>query len=708
MGTRRGTYPYLRPHGSSDGICTSSALDPGQDGVQGTLWVGKKRRVKGRKDKKLLLFTLIFLILCVVGIGVAIIGYATYKTNYPKYMAIAQQGLQELHSAATLLEALSSNPFDSHRINQAQQDFSTALTDFVQVDRVMEPFPGISSVASIVSTRFRSALHLVTIAIGVSQAGVSGCKILKIFLARFQNPFSATASGLTMGDISSIDEQIHMIRIAFDSIYGAASEIQPDDLQQFDPHISKLFAPLQNELKILEGGIENLDEHLMILPELLGIGKPANYLIEVLDSSELRPGGGFIGNDGFATLSGGKLTAAHITDVDLLDALFRQTLQTRNARFPYPRAYSWFGNVLARDSWSFRDSNLDPDFPTDARYGEQNFLREGGTFPSNMPIQGVIAITPAFIEHALDITGPIFLPEYNETVTSQNLVSLIHYHQLGRAGEGSGLIASPDGYSSLRKHFSGLLAEHFLTQLRHLSPSTLPKFFQLLIRSLHTKDIQVYFNSSMVEGALQYLHLDAALQAPADDGLTVVDANMAGNKANTFILNKLDDQVTLTADGEAVHHTSISYSWVIPGQVYASAYGFHYRDYVRIYVPSNSILLSQNGWQTYEPYGGSHAFGQQVWGGYFTMNYGQTHTISLVWMVPSAVKRDANGWHYSYFLQRQAGTNWMVKLSLVLPACASLTNTSGGVLLVGNTRNELRPYMQSLDADKNLTVNYTC
>ena len=41
--------------------------------------------------------------------------------------------------------------------------------------------------------------------------------------------------------------------------------------------------------------------------------------LEVLDSTELRPGGGFIGNYGIATFSGGRLTAAHITDTYLLD-----------------------------------------------------------------------------------------------------------------------------------------------------------------------------------------------------------------------------------------------------------------------------------------------------------------------------------------------------------------------------------------------------
>ena len=111
-------------------------------------------------------------------------------------------------------------------------------------------------------------------------------------------------------------------------------------------------------------------------------------------STELRPGGGFLGSYGIATLSGGRLTSAHITDTYLFDNAFKATGHT----IPLPPTYSWFDIA---PYWSLRDSNLEADFPTTARYAEENYLREGG----KVPIQGVIAITPAFIEQALDITG---------------------------------------------------------------------------------------------------------------------------------------------------------------------------------------------------------------------------------------------------------------------------------------------------------------
>ncbi len=73
-----------------------------------------------------------------------------------------------------------------------------------------------------------------------------------------------------------------------------------------------------------------------------------------------------------------------------------------------PPQYSWmnFGN------WGLRDSNLSGDYPTTAQINMQVFQEQGGG-----PVDGVIDFTPAFIGHIIDVTGPIHVTEYNETIT---------------------------------------------------------------------------------------------------------------------------------------------------------------------------------------------------------------------------------------------------------------------------------------------------
>ena len=193
-----------------------------------------------------------------------------------------------------------------------------------------------------------------------------------------------------------------------------------------------------------------------------------------------------------------------------------------------------------------------------------------------------------------------------------------------------------------------------------------------MVNAVRSKDLQVYFNSAVAENLLRSYHLDAAIQAPTGDSLFVVDANIAPNKANSFIVNPLNYQVTIDSQGAATHRTTLHYAWTIAGQNYGSPL---YRDYVHVYVPPGSILLAQDGWQ---PRGTSNAFNRKVWMGYFTLSYGQTRTITLVWKVPAAASKVQSGWHYQYLVQRQAGALWKLNLQITLPSCAVITNKGEG------------------------------
>ncbi len=644
--------------------------------------------VQGKKHKlkKFYILTIIFLLLCLLGSGVAIVGYQTYDAKYHSYLTLAQTGIKHLQTAMTLMQTLPKKPLDAPTVNQARHEFSTASATFIQLDNGLKSLPGISTSIPVYGARLSAALHVLPLAIEVSQAGLTGCDALNLIISRFHDPLS-TGHGLTMVDFSVIEKDFQQVKGILNLAVKQVNALQPGDLQ-LDSRIGKIVATFHKYLPTLNASLVEVEKLLAVAPTLLGIEVPTNYLIEILDSSELRPAGGFIGNYGIATVSGARLTTAHITDSYLLDKAF----VAAGHNIPYPSTYSWFD--LAPGSWSFRDSNLDADFPTAARYAEKNYHLEGG----NMPVQGVIAITPVLIEHALVITGPINIPEYHETVTAQNLVDRIHFHQLGPGREG-GDISAPDGHSSVRKHFTELLAEHFLARVHQLPSTALSKFLQLMVGSLHSKDLQIYLNSSIAENLLQSNRLGAIIQPPADDSLFVVDANISPSKANQFITNTLNDQVTIDANGNAIHHTAISYAWVTNGPIYGASL---YRDYMRVYVPLNSTLHVQDGWQ---PRGTSKAFGSEVWAGFFTLSYGQTRTITFIWTVPNAASKDGHRWHYQYLIQRQAGAQWKLNLQFLLPSCAAMTNKLGGLVSSTSQKAVLR---QSLNEDMNVGIDYTC
>lgn len=646
------------------------------------VWRKRKRR---HKKRSILIGSLLLLFLASSTSAVA--GYLIDR-SYKADLALAQAGMQHLRSAATLLESLQAHPLAPQVVEQAQQEFAGALSDAQALEAGLANFTGIAGAVPVYGPRLIAAIHLSALAVDVSQAGIGGCKILEMVLARLGSPLNASTPGLTKADFTTLSSEYQTVKTSLNAAINEAVLVQPGDVS-FDAHLAKLLWEFQANIPAVRSALAQEDLLLPALPALLGIGTPAHFLLEILDSTELRPGGGFIGNYGIATFTGGRLSTVHITDAYLLDKAFEYAGHS----LPFPPSYQWFANYLGLSSWSLRDSNLDADFPTAARYGELNFEREGG----NVPLQGVIAVTPSFIEQVLDITGPISVPEYQETVTAQNLVSLIHFHQLGQGG--SDLLPSPDGLSSQRKYFTELLGEHLLARVQQLASADAAKFLGLAVGSLRTKDFQLYFNASQAENALHLLHLDGTIQSPPGDHLFVVDTNVAASKANSFIINTMQDQVSIGEHGNAVHHTTITYAWRLPGQNYGYPL---YQDYVRIYAPPGSTLAKQDGWQ---PLGTSTAFGSQVWAGYFTLAEGQARTITLVWTNHGAVRRDANSWHYQYALQRQAGAQWAVALQVMLPSCASVTDQWGGL---HSKEKQEETLAQSLTQDLSVGVDYTC
>jgi hypothetical protein len=468
-------------------------------------------------------------------------------------------------------------------------------------------------------------------------------------------------------------------------------QLQPSDLQ-VDPRLGPALATFRANLTDIQTGLQKIQSFLSIAPTLLGIGQPASFLIEQLDSTEIRPSGGFIGSYGIATFANGQLTNIQMSDTYLLDNAFLDTGQS----ISYPPAYEWFPLV---PSWSLRDSNLDADFPTAAQYAEQLYHTEGGT----VSLQGVIAITPWFIKDALKITGPIYLPEYDETITPQNFIDRIHSHQLNEEWQG-GDVPSPDGHSSVRKRFTEILFEYFFTRVRQVAPTAMSQFVSLLYTSLHTKDLQIYFNAGAGEDLLQQYQVASTIQAPTGDSLFIVDANINANKSNSFITYTLQDQVAIHASGNAVHHTTLTYSWSDSPESKQNDYGnkSSYIDYIRIYIPPGSTLLTQNGWS---PHRTSIAFNRKVLAGTFTIPSGQTGVVSLNWVVNGAATHDANGWHYHYLVQRQPGITWHQNLQVTLPSCTRSAHSSDKLAFNKGGSGTLN---QDLTTDLNVDVSYNC
>ena len=648
-------------------------------GVQTTTRYRRKRYKQSRPKKWRYILVGICLFLSALCIGLSIIEYPVLDNRYHKDLALAYTGAQDLQTAAALMQTIPHDLFNTKLVVDARHNFTDALTTFTQLNNDLTSIPDVLTFIPIYGTRLYAAKHLVPLAMDVARAGLAGCTIVSTLTSRFHGPLN---KGLTLSDITVLNQNLLQIEVILNQAIQQVDQLQPEDLQ-FDPRLGKMVSEFRSRLPVLEA-------FLSVAPTVFGIGKPAYYLVEMLDTAELRPGGGFIGNYGIATFLDGRLASAQVTDAILLDKGFGYTY-----RVPYPPAYLWF--PLTRE-WGVRDSNLDADFPTSARNGEMLYELEAG----KPPVAGVIALTPALIERMLTLTGPIAVPEYHETVTAQNFIDRILYHQIIEEGLAAN-VASPDGYSSVSKHFTALLGKHFVARLQTLPASLLPRLTQVLIDSMYTKDLQIYFTSAAAEKALQFYHLDDSVQSPAGDGIFVVDANITPSKANRYLVTTVNDQVTIDNAGTATHRTLIEFTWTTPGLTGLDILGpTLYQGYVRVYVPSHSVLLTQSGW---DPHDSGAAFGRTFWGGYSHIPYPNAATITLVWRITGAAQTDAQHWHYSYLIQHQAGAQQNVHLQVALPSCAAITDMSTGVVADSKQYAHLA---QALTQDTEASIDYTC
>lgn len=501
------------------------------------------------------------------------------------------------------------------------------------------------------------------------------------------------------------------------------------------------YGNLLAELPKAPGIFAELAELVDAAPALLGVGHPAYYLVIAMDSTELRPGGGFQGNYGVLELDNGKQSTTNhfsLNDTYKLDEQYAQQhtqSPTADINCPYvtpeaPNYYWWwpircvptppFSSGQQAYGWGLRDSNLSADFPTDARAAMQIAQSTGAT-PDDAPFQGVIAFTPGLIQAILRDTGNITIQFNGKTVvvTPDNLEFWIHEYQLGAAQK------SAQG----RKQFTHELAALLLARLRNLHGAALKPIIKLAFEALKTKDLQVYLADPRVESLLQQLGLASTMATGNGDGYFVVDTNVGGNKANAYVTEQQTDLVTLLPNGGALHRLEITVTYNKTGSIY-SPLSRDYNDVQRVYLPGDATIL---GWSGYNPtylstgscpsnerfasiitdcsqaHGifnvstSSDTPGRTMVLGALTLLCGnppfvgnltdqqaenaqcdtnpQPHTanIFLAWYTPHAYTTDSHGHiHYSELIEKQAGGN--TNLNVYLTTAANASTMSNAVI----------------------------
>jgi Protein of unknown function (DUF4012) len=534
-------------------------------------------------------------VLIVAVLGPSLLLAVNGYQQYTQIKARGADGIQRLLAIKTLvsttgkglgIEAKAKAILQPGVLSEIKQDSDAALVDFEQVNAIVNQHLsaiGVAGVVPILNTRVAAVGHLARVGIDIGQLGDDFASQGAALAPMFNTSLFASSGPaiLTPATFQVLAQLLGEIAVGTNDMASQLVNVQPGDL----PVNAKQRTELEQVMTAMPGITQTINGLVQSLPMLrwaTGVDSPRLFLIQTMDRAELRPGGGFTGQFGKLVLKGGRLGTISLTDVTVLDNNY--------TGYHAPAQYqSWwpFG------SWALRESNMSGDFPTSAQLAMKAFTAESG-----INVDGDISIAVEAIEHLLapNIVGPITIPCYKVTVTDQNLEDEIHYFQLGGgvALDQKCFNASASN-TTLRKSFTATLALALQQQIRTLPADRLGNLFHSISADFAAKNIEVYFGNSTAEAELTKDGLAAAMIRDNHiDSTYIVQSNIGGNKGNIYVSTKVDESVTLDSAGDARHDLKVTMDYHPTGNIYSGGLDTM-RDYVRVYVPSQSRYIGGGG-----------------------------------------------------------------------------------------------------------------
>lgn len=537
-----------------------------------------------------------FLLLCIIIMPLlfaASYGIGALQT-YLTLRAHAQSGYQHLQAVEALFKNThSGSMLDTQKLTQARDDFIAARTDMTQAQNLLKNssfvrdaqqyLPGYKSQIQSATAACQIGIDVADIGQQVTEAAiVLAPQLHSLLLSNTKAPL------ITQDDITLIQNTMDAALVHLQDIRVQSSHISIDTLPLND-HQKALVRQFLGYLPQVQNNVALVQSLLGSANWLLGVNQPRTFLVQTLDSSELRATGGFTGQYGELYINGGRVAPFSLHDVGLLEDYSPTDPTVGNEA---PAAYrSWWPFA----NWGLRDSNLSADYPTSAKLAIERYQAE-----THNHVDGVISFTPVLIEHVLQVAGPLNIPEYGETITAQNLEDRLHYYQLDNKGiRKEEIVEHVSDPGQARKLFTSRLAHVLTDHIRQASPSELLALGKQLMSDLKTKDLQVYVTNPQVESLLEQYHYAAQMDLSAThDGLYIVQMNLSASKASQYVTTTTRDTVKLDASGGALHQLQMRLVYGQRGPVYGLD---TYRDYIRFYVPPQAQFKGGDGFDSGKP-----------------------------------------------------------------------------------------------------------
>ncbi|MDX1614220.1 MAG: DUF4012 domain-containing protein [Candidatus Promineifilaceae bacterium] len=514
-----------------------------------------------------------------------------------------------------------------------------------------------------------------------SRAALAGSEASAVLLALTRA--NEDSDRLNMGEVAvalaDIQPSVQTANLALKEVAVARERLVVEE--QLPWRVRQLLAQYDRERSLIEDWLAIA----AVMPSLLPADQTRNYLIMAQNEDELRPTGGFISGAGVLRLENGHIVSIDFDDANLVDAW-----QTK----PYPEPPAPLQTLMGSEMFLFRDANYWPDFPHSAEQAMRLF-----EYGQELPLDGVIAIDQRFVQLVLEVTGPIGVPELEQTVSANSVIE-----QIRAEWEPSG--RPVETWMANRKSFMGPLANAMLQQLLNRPDSFDPVY---LLRTLHAafeqRHLQLYMRNDEVAATLHTLAWDGHQVAPVGwDYLQVIDYNIGFNKVGANVVRATEYDVTIDESGDSRATVRVSYEnqgrldsgRCQHGTDYSLATRYTdlandcYWNFVRVYSVSEAELttasehpldsgrlLTGARWSGQAQSIASVSDGTVAVGNVFVVAPGEHQEASFTFWRPKLEAGAASAVRqYRLYVQKQAGLkNERVRVKIELPAGATVLET---------------------------------
>jgi hypothetical protein len=617
-------------------------------------------------------------ILLVLGLSILLIwvGLVAYRA-YSLYGTLDQMQAEA--------QILSNDGITGLNINRIEELTLDARQDFIALNNSTKPLYGILPYLSWIpeiGPLLAATPHLMQMADAGSYAAVEMLDGMKPAVILLQNSGGSNTQliGQMLEILESAEPNTQNALKALEYLSNSRDEI--GDTSQLPWRVQTLLEIFDNELPLLENGLKLST----VLPQIMGTNGRRSYLIMAQNEDEIRPTGGFISGAGLLVVEDGQIVSVEFSDANYIDDYLNK---------PYDFPPTPFYEIMGMDIFLFRDSNFWPDFPQSAEMVMDLYTRG-----QDIPVDGVIAINQEFIKELLSAVGPLFVPELERTLSSNNVISEMRNQWGPTPGQ-------EIDWVNERKAFMGPMA-NALRQRLEADFSSIDELS--LIRSLgdaaDRRDLQIYMRDPAVADVLADTGWDGQFQnSSGQDYLLVVDTSLGFNKVSAIIDKELSYHVSIPEEGDPTADLLIEYShggeqseeacfhgtYYTIDIAYSDLFNDCYWNYVRVYAPLGSELIGSS----LNPVAAEHLLSGQPWEGsariadessekfqvfdsFYLVGQGEQVAGEINYSLPQAVIQSSDVGHvYRLEVAKQAGISpYPFSVWVTLPSGAEFVSAT--------------------------------